>query len=78
MLAVKGYFDGETIKPLEKIVAKPYQQVIITVIDEFVEPEKINNNKNIRGIISEFANPNLIEEEKNAWERATIRKYGNI
>ena len=78
MLAVKGYYDGETIKPLEKIVAKPYQQVIITIIDEFVEPEKIHSKKQMRGILSEYANPNLIEEEKNAWERASVNKYGNI
>ena len=37
MLAVQGYYDGITIKPLEKIIAKPNQRVIITVMDEFVE-----------------------------------------
>ena len=38
MLAVQGYYDGVTIKPLEKIAAKPNQRVIITIMDEFVEP----------------------------------------
>ena len=40
MLAVQGYFDGVAIRPLEKITAKPNQRVIITVMDEFVEPVK--------------------------------------
>ena len=36
MLAVQGYYDGVTIKPLEAVIAKPNQRVIITIMDEFV------------------------------------------
>lgn len=45
MLAAQGYFDGVTIKTLEKINAKPNQQVIITIMDEFVEPAKTVRKK---------------------------------
>ena len=45
MLAVHGYYDGVAIKPLEKIPAKPNQRVIITIMDEFVEPIKETQKK---------------------------------
>ena len=77
MLAVQGYYDGATIKPLEKIMAKPNQRVIITVMDEFVEPVKSIGKKGIRGILSKYADPQLAEKEKDAWERAAVEKHGN-
>ena len=78
MLAVQGYFDGTAIKPLEKLVAKPNQKVIITVTDEFIVPEITIRKKGVRGILAKYANPELAEKEKGAWERAAVTKYGNI
>lgn len=40
MLAVQGYFDGVAIQPLEQVIAKPNQRVIITIMDEFVDLTK--------------------------------------
>ncbi len=77
MLAVQGYFDGVAIRPLEKITAKPNQRVIITVMDEFVEPVK-TVEKSMRGVLTQYANPVLAEKEKGAWERAMVEKYGNV
>lgn len=78
MLSVKGYYDGVTIKPLEKMVAKPNQKVIITITDEFWEPEKPVNKKEMRGVLSKYADPKLAEKEEGAWERAVLEKYDNI
>ena len=50
MLAIQGYYDGVAIKPLEKIAAKPNQRVIITIMDEFVEPVKSVRKKGMRGV----------------------------
>ena len=77
MLAVQGYYDGTIIKPLEKITAKPNQRVIITIMDEFVDPVKPVRKKGMRGALARYANPSLVEKEKGAWERATAEKYGN-
>ena len=52
MVAVQGYYDGTTIKLLEKITAKPNQRVIITIMDEFVEPVKAGERKGMRGALS--------------------------
>ena len=77
MLAVQGYYDGVTIKPLEKIAAKPNQRVIITIMDEFVEPVKAVRKNGMRGVLAQYANPELREKEKGAWERAVVEKYGD-
>ena len=78
MLAVQGYYDGFTINPLEKIMAKPNQRVIITIMDEFVEPIKAIQKKGMRGVLAQYANQELREKEEGAWERAVVEKYGNI
>ena len=78
MLAIQGYFDGMTIQPLEEVTAKPNQRVIITVMDEFIEPAKTDRAKSLRGILSQYADPSLAEKEKGAWEHAAVKKYGNI
>lgn len=77
MQAVQGYYDGTAIKLLEEIEAKPNQRVIITIMDEFVEPKKALHGKGMRGILHRYADPKLAEREKGAWERAVVEKYGN-
>lgn len=57
MLAIQGYYDGTAIQALEKIDAKPNQRVIITVMDEFVEPRPVSRKGSIRGILSQYADP---------------------
>ena len=78
MLAVNGYFDGIAIKPLEKIIAKPNQKVIITIIDEFIEQDEIEPQKGLRGVLSKYANKELAKKEKTAWESSVKEKYDNI
>ena len=68
---------GVTIKPLEKITAKPNQRVIITIMDEFVEPITPMLKKGMRGVLAQYAKPELREQKKGAWARAVVEKYGD-
>lgn len=77
MQAFQGYFDGKNIKALERINAKPNQKVIITVTDEYVEPEKTVSADDLFGALSEYANPSLMEMERTAWERAAVEKHAH-
>ena len=77
MLAVQGYYDGVTIKPLEKITAKSNQRVIITMMDECVEPIAPIRKKGMRGVLAQYAKPELREQKKGAWARAVVEKYGD-
>lgn len=77
MQAIQGYYDGVSIKPLEAVIAKPNQRVIITIMDEFVEPGKTARRKNLRGVLAQYADPALVEREKGAWARAAVDKYGD-
>lgn len=45
------------------------------MMDEFVDPGKRTREKNLRGVLSEYANPALMEQEKGAWEHAVKKKY---
>ena len=72
MVAVQGYYDGMSIKSFEKITAKPNQRVIITIMDEFVEPDIAEEKKGMRGALSQYADSKLQEKEKGAWERAMV------
>lgn len=78
MMAVQGYYDGVAVRPLEKIDAKPNQRVIITVMDEFVEPVVQEKKKGMRGFLAEYANSELAMKEKGAWQQAVVDKYGNL
>lgn len=78
MQAIQGYYDGTAIRPLEKIAAKPNQRVIITIMDEFVEPSETIRGKGMRGVLAQYADPSLREKEKGAWERAAVEKYGSL
>ena len=78
MMAVQGYFDGVSVQPLEKMDAKPNQRVIITIMDDFVEPAGTARKEGIRGILAEYADPALAKKEKGAWERAAKEKHGSV
>lgn len=77
-LTVQGYYDGANIRLLEKIALKPNQKIVITIADELAEPEERTRKKSLRGALSEYANPDLTEREKGAWERAAAEKYGDF
>lgn len=66
MLALQGYYDGSSVKTLEKINAKKNQKVIITVLDEFIDEIPRNNGGSARGSLSKYANVDLWEEENGA------------
>ena len=78
MMAVQGYYDGTSIRPIGKFDVKLNQRVIITVMDDFVEPAAVNTKRGMRGVLAEYANPELRKMEKGAWERAVVEKYGDI
>ncbi len=77
MLALQGYYDGNTVQPLGKIQAKKNQKLIITILDEFMEETPKDGTHSVRGVLSEYAKPELVKEERSAWEKAVVKKYGD-
>ena len=77
MEAVKGYYDGANIRLLEKVKAKPNQSVVITIMDEFIVPEKVTGKKSMRGAISQYASAERRAKEEGAWARAAVKKHGH-
>ena len=66
---VQGYYDGTAIRPLGEIHAKPNQKVIITILNEYVDNGSVAS-ESMRGVLSAYANPELISKEKEAWKDA--------
>ena len=53
MLAVQGFYDGNTVQTIEKIQAKKNQKLIITVLDEFLDATSVDKKgQSARGVIS--------------------------
>ena len=46
-------------------------------MDEFVEPITPIRKKGMRGVLAQYAKPELREQEKGAWTRAVVEKYGD-
>lgn len=62
MLALQGYYDGNSVQTLEKIQAKKNQKLIITILDEFMEEVPENEKHSARGSLAEYAKPELIDK----------------
>lgn len=66
-MEITGYYDGTSVVTDYKFALN--QKVrIIPIEDDEVECS-------IAGMLSEYANPDLISLEKEAWRNATIKKY---
>jgi hypothetical protein len=51
-------------------------EVIVMQKSEDTKEWRINSEqKSMMGCLSQYANPSLIEQEKDAWERAATEKY---
>ena len=89
MLAINGYFDGESFQPLENVTLKKNQQVIITILDNATYTPKKNDADHLKkieklcGCLHQYAINDgrnideIMELESNAWKLAVIEKYGN-
>ena len=75
MLVLPAYVEGETGKTVDNYKFSKDQKLMITVLDE-AEETKINGIKTLRGSLSKYANPKLIEKEKSAWSMASGEKHG--
>lgn len=88
MLAVQGYYDGSAFQALESVKLQKNQQVIITILDNIVEPPKKNDEERLKkiealgGSLAEYAIKDgrsmdeIMELESKAWEQAVVEKYG--
>ena len=71
MTVEAGYYDGRHFLPLRKMAVKPNQKVIITVLDEFVEPRAQSEGESVDEINA------LIERTgMNAWGESPVALEG--
>lgn len=75
MTSLQAYFDGNAIKTVENYHFEKNQKFLITIFDES-EDLKSDGIKSLRGCLSDYAVPELIEKEKSAWAEAAEEKHG--
>ena len=78
MLAIEGYYDGVNIRPLGQVLAQPNQRLVITIMDEFIEPAGTVERSGVRGMLAEYADHELAGRDRGAWERAMLKKHGAV
>ena len=79
MLAIKGIYDGKTIRPLEKLPKDRKFKVVITFLEELNETEKLRSNdvKPKLSLLKERIKQRMTEKEidkqlqslRKEWER---------
>lgn len=74
-------YNEETRKAIEDArrgigLTKAYRSAAELFAAFDAEELKQTRTKNLRGVLSEYANPALLEQEKGTWERAVVEKYG--
>ncbi len=73
MISIPAYFDGSTVRTETEFPFKQNQKLVITVMEDDDRKSRI---KSLRGCFAKYANPDLVEHEKEAWEMAIKEKYG--
>lgn len=63
-----GYYDGTAVRVSEPLQMN--QKVIVIPIEN-----EMGLGESAAGGLHKYANPSLIEQEKNAWREAAIRKH---
>ena len=73
MISVPAYFDGSIVRTESDFQFKTNQKLVITVIEDDDSKSRI---KSLRGCFAKYASPELVAQEKDAWEMAVKEKYG--
>lgn len=68
-MSITGYYDGTAVR-----VDKPLQmnqKVVVIPIESELDLEE-----SAAGGLHKYANPSLIDQEKDAWRKAAVKKHG--
>lgn len=74
MKTLQAYYNGNSIQTVENYKFKKNQKLLITVLNADDEQKK-TDIKTLKGSLSKYANPKLIEKESDAWSEAVKEKY---
>ena len=67
-MSIIGYYDGTSVRVEEPLQMN--QKVIVIPIEG-----EIGIGETAAGGLCQYANPSLIEQEKDAWRKAAIKKH---
>lgn len=68
-MSIIGFYDGTAVRVSEPLQMN--QRVIVIPIEN-----EMDLGESAAGGLHKYANPSLIEQEKDAWMKAAVRKHG--
>ena len=68
-MSIVGYYDGTAVRVNEPLPIN--QKVIVIPVENEMECEE-----SAAGVLHQYANTSLIEQEKDAWRKAVVEKHG--
>ena len=68
LMSIIGYYDGTSVRVEEPLQMN--QKVIVIPIES-----EMDLGETAAGGLHQYANPSLIEHEKDAWRKAAIKKH---
>ena len=77
MLVEKKIMNLEDLQPVINLQWKEVKQVEVFIFP-FRQKDSNITPQSMQGVLSQYADVNLIEKEKNAWLVNVEEKYGNI
>lgn len=67
-MSITGYYDGTAVRVNEQL--QKNQKVIVIPIEN-----EENLNETAAGGLHKYANPSLIDQEKDVWRKVAVEKY---
>lgn len=68
-MSIVGYYDGTAVRVNEPLPMN--QKVIVIPVENEMEWEE-----SAAGMLHQYANTSLVEQEKDAWKKAVVKKHG--
>ncbi|MDR1918781.1 MAG: hypothetical protein LBQ65_03925 [Tannerellaceae bacterium] len=77
MKTIRKIMDADQLLSVMDIPQQFYSSKVEVTIRPLPKPEApLRKNESMMGFLKDYANPALVEQEKNAWELHLKEKYG--
>ena len=71
-MTITGYYDGTTVRiDMPNVPLQKNQKVLVIPMDG-----ELDIGTSAAGSLKKYANPALIEQEKDVWAKAAVEKHG--
>lgn len=78
MEAIRKVVDSNKLSVIMDLPNSMKNRQVEVIILPVAEKDKAKTSKSMKGVLNRYADTKLEEQEKGAWEKAMVQKYGNL